>query len=193
MPNLRLLNLCALSVSSSAVKTQYSIVPLSSLPSPQQSSLSVSHGLTSSLSQSLTSSTHLGRRHGPMPLHSLRWRQKQMEPHLVPRVVVVVIFLLLTVSISHLVSISPFPTLFIAGNRGNRSRWAGLRCRLLALSFAVSFFLAISFSFAVKFLRATRFVFLMEDIDANQSEENVDQAPNLSYEDIDVDFKITWT
>ncbi|QHO22093.1 uncharacterized protein DS421_12g352180 [Arachis hypogaea] len=121
MPNLRLLNLCALSVSSSAVRTQYSIVPLSSLPSPRQSSLSVSHGLTSSLSQSPTSSTHLGRRHGPMPLCSLRWRQKQMEPHLVPRVVVVVIFLLLTVSISHLVSISPFPTLFIAGNRANRS------------------------------------------------------------------------
>ncbi|KAL4392927.1 hypothetical protein AHAS_Ahas02G0000900 [Arachis hypogaea] len=65
----------------------------------------------------------------------------------------------------------------------------------LSLPYAIHrcFFLAISFSFAVRFLRATRFVFLMEDIDANQSEENVDQAPNLSYEDIDVDFKITWT
>ncbi|RYR23709.1 hypothetical protein Ahy_B02g057192 [Arachis hypogaea] len=82
-------------------------------------------------------------------MRSLRWRQKQMEPHLVPWVVVVVIFLLLTVSASHLVSISPFPTLFIAGNRGNRSWWAGLRCRLLALSLSV------------RFLRANRFVIIV--------------------------------
>ncbi|XP_057734119.1 uncharacterized protein LOC130949409 [Arachis stenosperma] len=34
----------------------------------------------------------------------------------------------------------------------------------------------------------------MEDIDANQNEKNVDQAPNLSYEDIDTDFElIVWT
>nr|XP_025603677.1 uncharacterized protein LOC112695530 isoform X2 [Arachis hypogaea] len=85
-------------------------------------------------------------------LRSLRRRQKQTEPHLVPRVVVVVVFLHLTVSVSHLVSISPFPALFVAGSRGNRSRWAGLRCRLLASN------LAVSFSFAISFLGATRFV-----------------------------------
>ncbi|XP_020971673.1 uncharacterized protein LOC107625508 isoform X1 [Arachis ipaensis] len=34
----------------------------------------------------------------------------------------------------------------------------------------------------------------MEDMDANQNERNVDQAPNLSYEDIDDDFELTlWT
>nr|XP_025661962.1 uncharacterized protein LOC112757621 [Arachis hypogaea] len=34
----------------------------------------------------------------------------------------------------------------------------------------------------------------MEDMDANQNEENVDQAPNLSYEDVDADFELTpWT
>ncbi|QHO38304.1 uncharacterized protein DS421_4g119180 [Arachis hypogaea] len=47
--------------------------------------------------------------------------------------------------------------LFVAGSRGNRSRWAGLQCRLLASSLDVRFSLAISFSFAVIFLRATRF------------------------------------
>ncbi|QHN76669.1 Prefoldin subunit [Arachis hypogaea] len=61
-------------------------------------------------------------------LRSLRRRQKQTELYLVPRVVVVVVFLLLTGSVSHLVSISPFPVLFVAGSRGNRSRWAGLHC-----------------------------------------------------------------
>ncbi|XLU48981.1 hypothetical protein S245_043795, partial [Arachis hypogaea] len=77
----------------------------------------------------LTSSPYLGRRCGPVPLHSLHRRQKQTEPHLVPLVVVVVVFLLLTVSVSHLVSISPFPALFVAGSRGNRSRWPC--CQLL--------------------------------------------------------------
>ncbi|RYR13730.1 hypothetical protein Ahy_B04g070572 [Arachis hypogaea] len=34
----------------------------------------------------------------------------------------------------------------------------------------------------------------MEDMDANQNEKNVDQAPNLSYEDVDADFELTpWT
>ncbi|RYR19251.1 hypothetical protein Ahy_B03g063978 [Arachis hypogaea] len=35
---------------------------------------------------------------------------------------------------------------------------------------------------------------VMKDMDANQNEKNVDQAPNLSYEDVDADFKVTpWT
>ncbi|RYR50864.1 hypothetical protein Ahy_A06g025868 [Arachis hypogaea] len=101
----------------------------SSLPSPRRSSLLISHGFTSSRSRSLTSSPHL-----------------------------VVVFLLLKVSVSHLASISPFPALFVAGSRGNIFRWAYLRCRLLASNLTVSFSLAISFSFAVNFLLATRFV-----------------------------------
>ena len=34
----------------------------------------------------------------------------------------------------------------------------------------------------------------MEDMDTNQNEGNVDQAPNLPYEDVDADFEFTpWT
>ncbi|KAL4364842.1 hypothetical protein AHAS_Ahas07G0046500 [Arachis hypogaea] len=165
-------SLCALSASPPHPHPH--LITLSSLPSPRQSSLSVSHGLTSSLSQSLTSSPHLDRRRGPVHLPSLRRRQKQTEPDLVPWVVVVVVFLLLTVSVSHRVSTSPFPALFVAGSRGNRSRWAGLRCRLLASSLAVSFSLAISFSFAVSFLRATRFDgFIRNTIIPRTSDEDI--------------------
>ncbi|RYQ83140.1 hypothetical protein Ahy_B10g101761 [Arachis hypogaea] len=31
----------------------------------------------------------------------------------------------------------------------------------------------------------------MKDMDANQNEVNVDQAPNLSYKDVDADFELT--
>ncbi|RYR10774.1 hypothetical protein Ahy_B05g079253 [Arachis hypogaea] len=34
----------------------------------------------------------------------------------------------------------------------------------------------------------------MEDMDANQNEGNIDQAPNLSCEDVDANFELTpWT
>ena len=34
----------------------------------------------------------------------------------------------------------------------------------------------------------------MEDMDTNQNEGNVDQSPNLPYEDVDANFKLTpWT
>ncbi|XP_052113944.1 uncharacterized protein LOC127745017 [Arachis duranensis] len=142
--------------------------------------------------QSLTSclqSVKLSSAEDLPSLPSFCRRQKQTEPHLVPRVVVVVVFLLLTVSVSHLVSISPFPALFVAGSRGNRSLWASLRCRLLVSSLAVSFSLTINFSFAVGFLRVTRFDTNV-DIDANQTKGNVGQASNLFYEDIDADFHL---
>ncbi|RYQ94782.1 hypothetical protein Ahy_B08g089716 isoform B [Arachis hypogaea] len=51
----------------------------------------------------------------------------------------------LSVSSSSRTQTRAFPALVVAGSRGCRSRWAGLRCRLLASSLAVSFFCATRF------------------------------------------------
>ncbi|QHN88909.1 uncharacterized protein DS421_16g567520 [Arachis hypogaea] len=125
--------------------------------------LTVAHGVT--FTSSLTRrSPHLVGRH-TQSLTALPHRALGLSPRPLTSVVVAVpctcarfvVFLLLKVSVLHLVSISPFSALFVVGSRGNRSRWADLYCRLLASSLAVSFSLAISFSFAINFLRATRF------------------------------------
>ncbi|QHO06721.1 uncharacterized protein DS421_14g457240 [Arachis hypogaea] len=123
------------------------LVTPTSLPSPRYfvaspltSSLSVSHGhgLTSSLFQSLTSSSS-SRSRNPA-LRSLRWRQKAHRRQ----------------KSSSISASAP------SGQSGGGGRLLG---RGLGTSYP--------------------------GMDANQNEENVDQALNLSYEEVDADFELT--